>query len=66
MWSTLQEKFQEIAMVIKLQTLRHEFELLNMMESKTIKDYYSRINEIVDQMRDVEKIFLTRKLLRKF
>jgi len=37
-----------------------------MRESEIIKDYYSRIEEIVGQMRDVGKILTTKKLSRKF
>lgn len=63
---SVQEEFQENVKVLKLQTLRHEFQLLNMRESEIIKDYYSRIEEIVGQMRDVGKILTTKKLSRKF
>nr|KYP40231.1 hypothetical protein KK1_038424 [Cajanus cajan] len=52
-WTTLQEEFEgsEKVRAIILQTLRHNFELLNMKESETVKDYYSKIKEIVNQMR---------------
>nr|KYP39142.1 hypothetical protein KK1_039570 [Cajanus cajan] len=52
-WTTLQEEFEgsEKVRAVKLQTLRRNFELLNMKESETVKNYYSKIKEIVNQMR---------------
>ena len=35
--------------VVKLQTLRREFELIKMKESETVKDYYTKIKELVSQ-----------------
>jgi len=37
---------------IKLQTQRREFELIKMKESETVKDYYTKIKELVSQMRN--------------
>ena len=48
-WNTIQEEFQGSDEVcnVKLHSLRRAFELIRMKESETIKDYYSRIKEIV-------------------
>lgn len=46
-WDTFQEKFQGNAKVlaVKLQTLQRNFEILKTKDSKTAKDYYSRVKE---------------------
>ena len=59
---------------MKLQSLIRDFENIKMRHSETIKDYYTRINEVVTQMRAygetltdkrvVEKILI--KLLEKY
>ena len=70
-WEILQEEFKgnEKVRTIKLQSLRREFENLKMKESETSKTYYSKIKELVNQMRAygeeipdkriVEKILIT-------
>ena len=47
-WNTLQEEFQRSVKVcvIKLQSLRRDFELLKMKETETVKDYYSKVKEL--------------------
>nr|KYP52821.1 Copia protein [Cajanus cajan] len=66
-WSMLQEEFEgsEKVRAIKLQTLRRNFELLNMKKSETVKDYYSKIKEIVNQMRAYSKNILDKKIVEK-
>nr|KYP76789.1 Retrovirus-related Pol polyprotein from transposon TNT 1-94 [Cajanus cajan] len=66
-WTTLQEEFEgsEKVRAVKLQTLRRNFELLNMKESETIKDYYSKIKEIVNQMRAYRENILNKKIVEK-
>nr|KYP41863.1 Retrovirus-related Pol polyprotein from transposon TNT 1-94 [Cajanus cajan]KYP41870.1 Retrovirus-related Pol polyprotein from transposon TNT 1-94 [Cajanus cajan] len=66
-WTTLQEEFEgsEKVRAIKLQTLQRDFELLNMKESETVKDYYSKIKEIVNQMRAYGKNILDKKIVEK-
>ena len=52
-WDMLQEKFQGSKKVcaIKLQYFRRDFENLKMKDNETAKDYYSRIKELVNQIR---------------
>jgi len=66
-WATLQEEFQgsDKVRAIKLQTLLREFELLKMKESKTVKDYYSKIKEIVSQMRAYGDDILDKRIVEK-
>nr|KYP71431.1 Retrovirus-related Pol polyprotein from transposon TNT 1-94 [Cajanus cajan] len=66
-WTTLQEEFEgnEKVRAVKLQTLRHNFELLNMKESETVKDYYSKIKEIVNQMKAYGENILDKKIVEK-
>nr|KYP68962.1 Retrovirus-related Pol polyprotein from transposon TNT 1-94 [Cajanus cajan] len=66
-WTTLQEEFEgsEKVRAVKLQTLRRNFELLNMKESKTVNDYYSKIKEIVNQMRAYGENILDKKIVEK-
>nr|KYP71345.1 Signal peptidase complex catalytic subunit SEC11C [Cajanus cajan] len=66
-WNTLQEEFEgsEKIRAVKLQTLRHNFELLNMEESETVKDYYSKIKEIINQMRAYGENILDKKIVEK-
>ena len=70
-WDWLKEEFQGTAKVrsIKLQTMRRELENLKMKDSEIIKDYYSRLKGVVNQLRAygenisetrvVEKILIT-------
>nr|XP_011459732.1 PREDICTED: uncharacterized protein LOC105350068 [Fragaria vesca subsp. vesca] len=52
-WDWLKEEFQGTAKVrsIKLQTMRRELENLKMKDSEIIKDYYSRLKGVVNQLR---------------
>nr|KYP35054.1 hypothetical protein KK1_043927 [Cajanus cajan] len=66
-WTMLQEEFEgsEKVRAVKLQTLRRNFELLNMKESETVKDYYSKIKEMVNQMRAYGENILDKKIVEK-
>nr|KYP45272.1 hypothetical protein KK1_033146 [Cajanus cajan] len=66
-WTTLQEEFKgsEKVRAIKLQIVRRNFELLYMKESETVKDYYSKIKEIVNQMRAYGENILDKKIVEK-
>ncbi|CAL5412844.1 unnamed protein product [Camellia sinensis] len=58
-WSTLQKEFQgdSKVIVVKLQSLRRDFETLYMKNGESIADFLSRVMTIVSQMRSYgEKI----------
>ena len=52
-WDKLKEEFEgsDRTKVVKLLMLKKEFELIKMKENKTIKDYSSRIMDVVNQRR---------------
>ena len=60
--------------MVRLQTLRSEFDILRMKENETVEEYFNRVTSIVNQMkingdkveeqRVVEKIL--RSMTRKF
>ena len=52
-WEALQQKYKGADRIkkIRLQSLRGEFELLQMKSSESISDYHTRIMVIVNQMR---------------
>ena len=52
-WEILEKEFQGDSKVIsiKLQSLRRELENLKMKESENMKNYFSRVMGIVNQMR---------------
>ncbi|XP_074363066.1 uncharacterized protein LOC141704626 [Apium graveolens] len=66
-WEVLQEEFQGNSKVrsIKLQSLRRDFENLKMNESESLKDYYSKINEIVNQMALYGEVVTDKKVVEK-
>ncbi|CAJ2654309.1 unnamed protein product [Trifolium pratense] len=66
-WGTLKEEFQGSDKVhaIKLQTLRREFELIKMKESETVKNYYTKIKELVSQMRSYGDNILDKRIVEK-
>lgn len=52
-WDILQEEFQDSAKVktIKFQIFRTEFESIKMKDSESLKDYYSKIMELLNQLK---------------
>ena len=65
-WDKLRDEFQgsERVRSVKLLTLKREFEMLRMKEGETIKQYSSKLIELVNQMRlygaqVVEKILIS-------
>ncbi|KAK0571356.1 hypothetical protein LWI29_014639 [Acer saccharum] len=52
-WDELKERFEgsERVRSVKLLTLKREFEMLRMKEGETVKDYSSKLSELVNQMR---------------
>ncbi|XP_058776658.1 uncharacterized protein LOC131650979 [Vicia villosa] len=66
-WNTLKEEFQgsDKVRAVKLQSLRRDFELLKMKDFETVKDYYSKVKEIVNQMRAFGDDILDKKIVEK-
>ncbi|KAL0384143.1 UNVERIFIED_CONTAM: hypothetical protein Sradi_2808600 [Sesamum radiatum] len=52
-WGILQKEYQGSAKVriIKLQTLRRDFENMKMKDSETIDEYYTKVRELVNQLK---------------
>lgn len=66
-WDTLKEEFQGNAKVrtIKLQSLRRELENMKMKDSETIKEYYSRLRELVNQLRANGEDIVDKRVVEK-
>ncbi|KAL0316877.1 UNVERIFIED_CONTAM: Retrovirus-related Pol polyprotein from transposon TNT 1-94 [Sesamum radiatum] len=68
-WSILQKEYQGSAKVriIKLQTLRRDFENMKMKDSETIDEYYTKVRELVNQLKaygeDISEKRVVEKLL---
>ncbi|TXG55930.1 hypothetical protein EZV62_017243 [Acer yangbiense] len=58
-WDELNERYEGSERVrnVKMLTLKREFEMLKMKESESVKDYSSKLSELVNQMRlyDMER-----------
>ncbi|XP_070033022.1 uncharacterized protein [Nicotiana tomentosiformis] len=69
-WEILQNSLQGVDKVrkVKLQTLRVDFEVLKMKESKCISDYCSKVKAVVNQLRrygdDIKDVHVVKKILR--
>ena len=63
----LREEFQGSAKVlaVKLQTLRRQFQNLQMRKSEKVKDYFSRVIEVVNQMRTYGEEINDQKIVEK-
>ncbi|XP_014515571.1 uncharacterized protein LOC106773387 [Vigna radiata var. radiata] len=66
-WEILQDGYGTAGNIkeIKLQSLRQQYELLNMGEQETIQGYISRIQVIVNAMRACDKIVKDKKIVHK-
>ncbi|KAA8517207.1 hypothetical protein F0562_017541 [Nyssa sinensis] len=66
-WEILQMEFQgnDKAISIKLQTLWTDFDNLLMKESEGIKDYFSRVSEIVNQIQSCGNTIQEKKVVEK-
>lgn len=66
-WGILQQDFQgdREAISIKLQRLTRDFENLK-MEGKSVKDYFYRVNEVVNQMRIHGEDISDEKIVQRF
>ncbi|KAK4395887.1 hypothetical protein Sango_1743000 [Sesamum angolense] len=58
-WSILQKEYVGSAKVriIKLQTLRRDFENMKMKDFETIDEYYTKVCELVNQLKAYGKIY---------
>ncbi|XP_038983671.1 uncharacterized protein LOC120111184 [Phoenix dactylifera] len=66
-WETLQREFQgdSKAITVKLQFLRREFENLKMKQSESVKDYFSRVINVVNQMKTYGEDISDQKIVEK-
>ena len=66
-WDKLREEFQGSAKIVavKIQTLRRQFQNLQMRESEKVKDYFSRVIEVVNQMRTYGEEINDQKIVEK-
>ncbi|XP_021755931.1 uncharacterized protein LOC110721111 [Chenopodium quinoa] len=66
-WEILQQEFQGDSKVrsIKLQSLRRDFENLRIKDNDLVKDYFSRIIEIVNQMKSYGEEISDEKIVKK-
>ena len=69
-WEILQNNFKGIDKVkkVRLQTLRGEFEALKMKETESVQDYFTRVSQVVNQMKQygekVDDVRINEKILR--
>ena len=66
-WETLKKEFQGNSKVvsIRLQSLWKNFDCLTMKESESIKDFFSRVTEIVNQIRAYGDQIEEKKIVEK-
>ncbi|KAL0330178.1 UNVERIFIED_CONTAM: Retrovirus-related Pol polyprotein from transposon RE2 [Sesamum radiatum] len=66
-WSILQKEYQGSAKVriIKLQTLRRDFENMKMKDSETIDEYYTKVRELVNQLKSYGEDIPEKRVVEK-
>jgi len=66
-WKTLQEAYQgsNQVKVVKLQTLKREFENLKMQEAESISDYCVRVKDVVNKMATLGETVSNEVLIKK-
>ncbi|TXG65024.1 hypothetical protein EZV62_012018 [Acer yangbiense] len=66
-WDELKEMYEGSERVknVKMLTLKREFEILKMKESESVKDYASKLSELVNQMRLYGKTVEDYKVVEK-
>ncbi|XP_028089236.1 uncharacterized protein LOC114289666 [Camellia sinensis] len=66
-WDILQQEFQgdKKVRIIKLPTLRRELKYLKMKESETLTDYFSKLMEIVNQMKSYGERVEQKRIVEK-
>ena len=67
MWDKLKVTHEGTSQVkeTKINLLVHEYELFSMKENESIKDMYTRFNDIVSTLEDLGKIYTTGEKVRK-
>ncbi|XP_038681362.1 uncharacterized protein LOC119982192 isoform X2 [Tripterygium wilfordii] len=66
-WDVLNKEFEGDGwtIVIKLQNLRHEFENLPMQDTEMVKEFYNKVIDIVNQMRNLGEKVIDEKVVQK-
>ena len=66
-WKTLQEAYQgsDQVKVVKIQTLKREFENLKMQEVESISDYYVRVKDVINKMATLGEMVSNEVLIKK-
>ena len=66
-WETLQEAYQgsDQVKVVKLQTLKRDFENLKMQEAESISDYCVRVKDVVNKMATLGEVVSNEVLIKK-
>ncbi|XP_078166214.1 uncharacterized protein LOC144560863 [Carex rostrata] len=67
-WDMLQQEFKGSAkvQVVKLQTLRRQYQNMQMKDSAKVKEYFSQVMDLVNQMRSLgDKDITEQKLVEK-
>ena len=54
-----------IVKTVRLLTLKREFELMKMKDNETVKDYSSKLMDVVNQMRLLGEAFTDQKVVEK-
>ena len=66
-WDKLQGEFEgsDKVKTVRLLTLKREFELMKMKCNESVKDYSSRLMDVVNQMRLLGEAFTDQKVVEK-
>ena len=66
-WDKLNEEFEgsDRVKIVKLLTLKREFEMFKMKEFESIKDYSTKVMELVNQMRLFGEDLIDQKVVKK-
>jgi hypothetical protein len=66
-WDKLQDEFEgsNRDKIVRLFTLKREFELMKMKDNESIKDYSAKLMDVVNQIRLLSKAFTDHKVVEK-
>ena len=66
-WDKLQGEFEgsDKVKTVRLLTLKREFELMKMKDNESVKDYSSKLMDVVNQMRFLGEAFTDQKVVEK-